>query len=239
MVEFAEGWNRQNKILVILAHPDDPEFFCGATIARWCQMGHQVTYVLLTRGDKGTRDCEVDPRELAERREVEQKAAANLLGVHKVRFLDYSDGYLVPDLTTRKEIVRIIRQERPDIIVTSDPTNIFLDGRSINHPDHRAAGQVVLDAVYPAPFDPHYFPDLLSEGLEPVDIKEVWFTVTEQPSIILDVSQWWDFKINALLKHESQIGDPLEFKGKSRKWHTPDSSLENPRYEEAFRRIVF
>ena len=147
-MEFSEGWDGQKRILVILAHPDDPEFFCGATIARWAANGHLINYVLLTRGDKGAQDRSLKPDEISRMREIEQQGAARVLGVQSVRFLDYLDGYLVPDLALRKDIVRVIRQERPDILVTCDPLN-FISDTHINHPDHRAAGLATLDAVFP------------------------------------------------------------------------------------------
>ncbi len=136
-----EGWQTTQHILVILAHPDDPEFFCGATIARWTDAGHVVSYCLLTCGDKGTRDRQMSGERLCAMRHEEQKRAASLLGVHKVRFLDFPDGYLVPNLDLRKAITRVIRQERPQVVVTCDPQLLFVGDERINHPDHRAAGQ--------------------------------------------------------------------------------------------------
>jgi LmbE family N-acetylglucosaminyl deacetylase len=146
-----DAWETPQSILVILAHPDDPEFFCGATIARWTAAGHQVSYCLLTCGDKGSKDRNISPEALCQLRHAEQLAAAAVLGVARVRFLDYPDGYLVPDLTLRRDIARVIRQERPDVVVACDPTNLYIRDVYINHPDHRAAGQAVLDAVYPRP----------------------------------------------------------------------------------------
>jgi LmbE family N-acetylglucosaminyl deacetylase len=237
MTETSEGWEGSKRILVILAHPDDPEFFCGATIARWTAAGHTVKYCLLTRGDKGRHDLSVSPAELACTREGEQSAAAAVLGVQSVQFLDYFDGYVVPDLAMRREVVRVIRKERPDIVVTCDPLNVFPNGDHINHPDHRAAGQVVVDAVFPAAGNPFFFPELLKEGLEPHGVKEVWMSVTSDPNVILDVSEHWDRKILALQEHKTQIGDPATFGERMRTRRAAASTEEAPRFEERFKRL--
>ena len=239
MAENIENWEGTKKILVILAHPDDPEFFCGATIRRWTQLGHQVSYCLLTRGDKGSNDRSMRSFDLAKLREGEQKAAARELGVEEVRFLDYEDGCLVPTLETRKRITRIVREARPDIILSCDPTNFFPNEASINHPDHRAAGHIVLEAVFPAAGNPMYFPELLLEGLEPHSVKEIWLSATGQPNVVIDVTATWEDKIRALKHHASQIGDPAKLDERMRTRHTPESSDEAPRYEEKFRRFVF
>ena len=233
-------WETPQRILVILAHPDDPEFFCGATIARWTQAGHQVIYWLLTCGDKGTADRSISSEDLCCLRQQEQRAAAAVLGVHEVHFLGYPDGYLVADLALRKEITRIIRSIRPDVLVTCDPTTLYVGDNRLNHPDHRAAGQAALDAVYPPARDFLYFPELLqAEGLEPHNVREVWISGSQQPNIHLDVTNLWEIKIHALYEHKSQIGEPQKLAERMRSRLTPESTLENPRYEENFRRIIF
>jgi len=235
-----EEWEPSQKILVILAHPDDPEFFCGATIARWTRAGHRVVYWLLTCGDKGASDFEINPGELCSDRRVEQASAAAVLGVHDVHFLEYPDGYLVPDLELRKQVTRIIRLERPDVLVTCDPKTLYVGDVRINHPDHRAAGQVVLDAVFPAAGNPLYFPDLISEeGLQPHTPREVWISLTLEPNFYHDVSDLWETKLLALYEHRSQIGEREAFAERMRKRHTSDSTPDQPRYEEVFRRIIF
>ena len=232
-------WEKNRHILVLLAHPDDPEFFCGASIARWVLEGHQVNYCLLTCGDKGTKDRDLASDQLCCIRQEEQREAAKILGVNGVRFLNYPDGYLVPDLTLRREVTRVIRQERPDILVTCDPTTFFHGNNSLNHPDHRAAGQVALEAVFPAARDHLTFIELWrDENLEPHIVREVWVCGSTEPNVILDVTDLWETKIRALYEHKSQIGDPVKLAERMRGRHTPDSTPENPRYEEKFRRIV-
>jgi LmbE family N-acetylglucosaminyl deacetylase len=233
-----EKWDDKQKILVILAHPDDPEFFLGATISRWIKLGHNVSYLLLTKGDKGGKK-DTKPEDLILTREKEQKAAALSLGVKTVMFMDNPDGYLTPGIELRKEIVKIIRKIAPDVIVTGDPTNYFPRKGTINHPDHRAAGQVVIEAVFPAAGNYLFFPELLEEGLEPVNIKELWLTMPSNPNLTLDVTPYWEDKLKALHNHTSQIGEIEVFDKRIRGRHTSDSTDENPKYEEYFNRIIF
>jgi LmbE family N-acetylglucosaminyl deacetylase len=233
-----ENWQSKQKILVILAHPDDPEFFCGATLARWTHAGHEVSYLLLTRGDKGSDDPAVTPIELINTRMAEQRMAAKVLGVSEVNFLEYPDGFLMPDQEMRKTITRYIRQKKPDIIVTSDPSNYYIRGIYINHPDHRAAGLVTLDAVFPAAGNRLFFPDLLSEGLEPNFPSEVWITLTNDPTIVLDITEFWQYKLDAILQHKSQIADPNLLLTRMAERRTVDSTEEFPRFEDGFRRLL-
>ncbi|MFN2198676.1 MAG: PIG-L deacetylase family protein [Anaerolineales bacterium] len=237
---FPGVWETPQKILVILAHPDDPEFFCGGTVAQWTAAGHHVRYCVMTCGDKGSDEREVSTDELCATRHVEQRAAARVLGVEAVRFLEYPDGYLVPDLALRKEITRVIRQERPDILVTCDPTNLFIRDTYINHPDHRAAGQVVLDAVFPAAGNHRYFPELLEkEGLETHMPHEVWISLPVNPQVDIDITAVFAQKVKALLEHRSQIGDPDEFVERMYSRYTEDSTPESPRFVERYRVVRY
>jgi len=234
-----EGWRNSKNILVILAHPDDPEYFCGATIARWVKMGHKVEYALLTRGERGGNGRWVDPEELIKTRAAEQKSAAAALGVQEITYFDFPDGYLQPTLEARKEIVRLIRMKRPDVIVSCDPTNLFPRKNRINHPDHLAAGRIVLEAVFPASGNSLFFPELLDEGLPPYSVEEIWLSLTVEGDFHIDVTDLWEMKIQALIRHRSQIGDIDDFQLMMRRRYTHDSTLENPRYVESFHRIVF
>jgi LmbE family N-acetylglucosaminyl deacetylase len=242
MIEELPGfWAEKQNILVILAHPDDPEFFCGATLASWALAGHSIDYFLLTCGDKGAADSQVETTALCAVRHEEQKAAAGIIGVKGVHFMELQDGYLEPTIKLRKDIVRIIRIHRPDILMTCDPQNLYPSATyGINHPDHRYAGQVVLDAVFPAAGNPHFFPELLKEeGLEPWTPREVWVSIpaASNVNVTLDVTETWEIKISALKEHKSQIGDPVKLDERIRSRRTPDSTEENPRYEEKFHLI--
>jgi LmbE family N-acetylglucosaminyl deacetylase len=225
------------RVLVVLAHPDDPEFFCGGTLALWAEQGSWIGYCLLTRGDKGDEHGS-DPSGLAATRELEQRAAAQVLGVAEVTFLNYPDGYLVPDLELRREVVRAIRKVKPTVVVTCDPTNFFPNDRYINHPDHRAAGQVTLDAVFPAAGSRMFFPELLVEGLEPHKVSQVYVAMPQTPNTVIDVTAMFERKVEALRRHASQIADPeaLLLRLKDRMLD-PSAPPESPRYVERFRRI--
>jgi LmbE family N-acetylglucosaminyl deacetylase len=237
MAGSGEGQTRQ-RVLVVLAHPDDPEFFCGGTVARWVEEGSHVVYCLLTRGDKGSDEAGVDRQSLALRRESEQRRAAQVLGVEDVLFMDHEDGYLMPDQGLRKDVVRVLRQVRPDSVITCDPTNVY--GQFINHADHRVAGQVTLDAVYPAARSALYFPELLEEeGLQPIKIHHLYIAGAVHPNMTIDVSQQLDRKLAALKCHESQVDDFAALKERLlRRMEDPLSPPDAPRYIEQFAYIA-
>jgi LmbE family N-acetylglucosaminyl deacetylase len=238
--EHPGSWAEKQKILVILAHPDDPEFFCGATLARWAMEGHAIEYHLLTCGDKGANDPQIDPAKLCEIRHREQRAAAGVIGVKSVNFMELPDGYLEPSVSLRKDIVRIIRSQRPDVLVTCDPQNLYPSATyGVNHPDHRYAGQVVLDAVFPAAGNPLFFPELIKEDLEPWTPREVWVSIPSAANVnvSLDVTGTWEIKIAALKEHKSQIGDPAKLEERIRSRRTAESSDDHPRFEEKFHLI--
>ena len=238
-----ENWDFPQNILVILAHPDDPEFFCGATLAKWARAGHHITYQLLTCGDKGFNEstpAEMTTDALCAIRHAEQTAAAKVIGVdaEAVHFLDRPDGYLVPDLNLRREIVRVIRRFKPEILVTCDPQTLFAP-YGVNHPDHRAAGQVVMDAVFPAAGSPVFFPELLVEGYEPHMPREIWCSLTMQPNVKVDVTETWQTKLEAILQHKSQVAQVDKFIERMKSRRTEDSTEENPRFEENFRVVKY
>lgn len=233
-----ENWDTKKEILIILAHPDDPEFFLGASIARWIKAGHLIRYVLLTKGDKGSKDDRLTANEVAEIRVAEQNRAAELLGITSVDYMDYEDGYLIPEIEMRRQVVRFIRKYCPQILVTCDPTNIFPNQQYINHPDHRYAGQVVVDSVFPAVGNRFFFLELLEEGFPPHEVEEVWLSLTNQPDVTLEVTEHWDDKINALKCHASQIGDPRAFEKKMLD-RLEEEGPAPKNFEETFRRIKF
>ena len=194
-------------VMVIVAHPDDAEFMAAGTVAKWAREGKEIIYVLCTSGDKGSSDPSVSPAELARARGEEQKAAASRLGVREVVFLGYEDGVLQNGLELRREIVRQIRRFKPDVVVCQDPTTRWSAQGYLNHPDHRAAGDAALDAVYPSARDPHVFPELLAEGLEPHKVREVYVGGTNSADTWMDIGDTIDVKIEALRAHESQVGN--------------------------------
>ena len=227
--------------LVVMAHPDDIEFGCAGTVARWVAEGATVTYALLTNGAAGSSDPRMTRQRLAELREAEQRAAAKVLGVEEVDFLGYEDGLLEPTLEVRKEVVRLIRRRRPEVAVTTDPTTRYFADRYINHPDHRAAGEVTLAAVIPGADTRLAYPELLEEGLEPVKLAGVWLSMGLDPNLVVDVGDFVDKKLESLRCHVSQIGDdpPAELSG----WVTGMAEFmaaeQSFRYGEAFKVFRF
>ena len=189
-------------VMVITPHPDDAEFGVAGTVARWVKEGKEVIYVVCTNGDKGTGDIDVRPEELAIIREQEQLAAAKVLGVREVIFLRHVDQSLEDTPEFRKEIVRLIRMYRPEIVVTADPYR-----RYVWHRDHRITGQVTLDAIFPYARDLFAYPDLLEEGIMPYKVKEVllWASV-EDINYRSDITATFDIKLAALRCHKSQVG---------------------------------
>ena len=187
--------------MVITAHADDAEYGIAGTVAKWTREGKEVIYVVCTNGNKGSDDTEMKPERLAGIREQEQLAAAKLLGVNEVIFLRHEDQSLEDTPEFRKELVRLIRTHRPEIVATSDPYR-----RYIWHRDHRITGQVVLDAVFPYARDRWAYPDLTEQGLEPHKVKEVLLWGAEEPNYFSDITDIFEIKMAALRCHHSQVG---------------------------------
>ena len=193
------------RALVVAAHPDDAEFGAGGTVARWVLEGAEVRYLIVTRGDKGSDDPGVDVPALVARRDEEQRAAAAVVGVTSVDFLDEPDGQVEPTLALRERITWAIRAFRPEIVMTHDPTVLFVNNEWVNHPDHRAVGQVTVDAVFPTARDPLNFRDHLDAGLGPWKVAELYLWSTNEANQIVDVGATLDAKIDALGRHASQF----------------------------------
>jgi LmbE family N-acetylglucosaminyl deacetylase len=228
-----------NSVLVVMAHPDDAEFGCGGTIAKWAAAGKEINYVLCTSGDKGSSDLDMNTYKLAQQRRVEQINAAHTLGAKDVVFLSYEDGTLRNTLELRRDIVREIRRFRPDAVICQDPTMRFGGSRYLNHPDHRAAGDACLDAVYPSARDPHVFPELLVENLMPHKVREVFMSTQQNPDVWVDITDCFQKKIDGLREHVSQVGDRMEqveqrirerFEAAARQYNLPYELAEGFRY---------
>ncbi len=178
--------------MVIAAHPDDPEFAFGATVAKWVKEGARAIYVLCTKGNRGSSDPEMSPEKLARIRQKEQKTAAKIIGASEVIFLGHNDGELVADINLKEELVRLIRKFKPDIVFTHDPSYFYFKARRfINHTDHRACGEAVLDAVYPLARDLLSFPHHNEEGLTPHKVTEVYLANFEDPDFIRNIKNFW------------------------------------------------
>jgi LmbE family N-acetylglucosaminyl deacetylase len=193
------------RVLVVAAHPDDIEFGASGTVARWVSEGARVRYLLVTRGDKGSDDPGADIAALVELREREQRAAAAEIGVEAVDFLDEPDGQVEASLALRERITRAIRGFRPEVVMTHDPTVLFVNNEWVNHPDHRAVGQATVDAVFPTARDPLNFRRHLDEGLEPWKVAELYLWSTNEANQIVDIAATLDAKVAALGHHASQF----------------------------------
>ena len=221
------------RAMVVVAHADDAEFGCSGTVAKWCKEGMEVVYVMCTDGSKGSSDRDITPEQLIEIRKQEQKDAGKILGLKEVVFLDYPDGYLQPTLDLRRDVSRQIRRFQPDILITTSPIRTLTGNAYIGHPDHFAAGEAALSAVYPAARDHLTFPELLEEGLEPYKVREVLIMSHDAPDKWIDVTDTIDTTIAALLAHSSQIGP--EVGDRVREWRREAGKDHGMEYAEAFK----
>ncbi len=194
---------RFSSALVLFAHPDDAEFGCGGTVAAWVSEGTEVHYVVITDGSAGNNEPGWTRPEISKVRKQEQRAAAEVLGVRSVTFLDFPDGLLEVNPDTRRAVAREVRRLRADVIVAPDPSRLWSANRYINHADHKAAGELALCAVMPdAPSRPQ-FPELLDEGFEPFEVPNLWL-MAEEADTYVDITKTIDTKIRSLAAHVSQ-----------------------------------
>ncbi len=224
------------RALVVMAHPDDAEFLCAGTVARLCNEGWLVWYCLATSGDKGTKDPEMTPERLAGIREAEQREACRILGCQDVIFLRYPDGWVEPNDALRGQIVRLIRELKPDTVITWDGFR-----RGFNHNDHRAVGIATYDAVYPASRDPLYYPEQIAEGLNWHRVSELLLGGADEPDYFVDITDTFDTKIAALLAHTSQVARDQprdEWVAGFRRRMREQAEHSGIAYAEAFRRVT-
>jgi LmbE family N-acetylglucosaminyl deacetylase len=224
----------------IQAHPDDQEFTIAGTLAKWARAGCAIVSVVVTSGDAGSNEpskgAEFKPA-LARLREEEQKAANAVLGIQETVFLHYPDGELEATLALRKDLTRLIRRYRPEVVITGDPTRRFYDNDYINHPDHRAAASAACDAVFPSAGTRLIFTDLLAEGLEPHNVKRLYLHGSLEPDTWVDTSATLDTKIEALKKHSSQLGD-WDVAQEMRTWAAETGKVKHLAAAEAFKVMV-
>jgi LmbE family N-acetylglucosaminyl deacetylase len=225
------------RAMVVFAHPDDAEFSCGGTVAKWVAEGFELVYVVTTDGSKGSADANMSPEQLIVLRRQEQRSAADALGVKDVVFMNYPDGYLEHTLALRRDITRAIRQFRPERLITMTPYRSFTITSSVNHPDHLAVGDAALAAVYPTARDRLTFPELLAEGLEPHAVREVYVVGTDAPDTWIDITETLDKKIEALLRHTSQIRSP-ETLERVRTRAKETAQGQEMQYAECFKKFI-
>ena len=198
-------------VLAVFAHPDDAEIAAGGVLAKWVAAGRPVHLLVLTNGDRGSGDAARDRAELAATRARETEAAGRVLGLSSVRILGVHDGELENTAEIRAEVVRAIRELRPSTVVSCDPTAWFFEDRYYNHSDHRTAGVIALDAVFPGAGNPHFFSDHLAEGLEPHSVTDVWLGWTREPNHREDITGFLAVKLDALREHASQVAEGIAF----------------------------
>jgi LmbE family N-acetylglucosaminyl deacetylase len=225
------------RAMIIYPHPDDIEFSVAGTAARWVGLGSEVTYVVLTDGNAGSHELEMTPERLTAIRRREQQAAARVVGAARCLFLGHQDGLLQPTLEIRKELVRLIRLYRPQVVVCGDPRALFHGDTYINHPDHRAAATVVIDAVFPAAEMELLYPDLLEEGLLGHKVNHVYISTRTDPNCFIDITETIETKIEALRQHASQLGDwdPADW---VRERAAESGKQVGFRFAESFRRMT-
>lgn len=230
-----------DRVLVVVAHPDDVDFGSAGTMASWSAQGVEITYCIVTDGDQGGFDEAVSRPEMVRIRHREQTAAAAVVGVTDVRFLGHPDGRLFPSLELRRDISRVIRQVRPQRVLCQSPERNY-DCIFASHPDHLVAGEMALGAVYPDARNPFAHPELLlEEGLQPFAVPEVWMMSLGGANRHVDITETFDRKLAALQAHVSQTGHMTDLEDRLRQWATAnavEAAFPDGHLAEAFRAIT-
>lgn len=229
-------WDEIQRVLTVVAHPDDAEFGSAGTAAKLAREDKQVFYAIVTDGSKGSSDPEMTPERLAALRREEQCEAARRTGVADVAFLNFPDGMLEPTLELRKAIAAVIRRYKPDVVICQNPNRDFSHHVFAQHPDHLACGEATLAAIYPTARDRLTFPELLAQGLEPHAVAEVWLSGAPQPDFFVDITDTVETKVQALQAHASQVdGDQIGERIRDRARAVGQEA--GCEYAEAFRRL--
>jgi LmbE family N-acetylglucosaminyl deacetylase len=219
-LQLDEPGDDVKRILAVMAHPDDVDFGNAGSVAVWTDRGIEVSYCIVTSGEAGGSDLSVPRSDMAVLRREEQTAAASVVGVKDVTFLGYPDGRLTPTIELRRDISREIRRIRPDRVICPSPDRMW-DRIYASHPDHLAAGEATVCAVYPDARNPFAHPELLEEGWEPFAVPEIWMVAFDDPNMAVDVTSTFDRKIEALKCHTSQVGDGAQLAERIRTWLEP------------------
>jgi LmbE family N-acetylglucosaminyl deacetylase len=220
------------KAMVIFAHPDDAEVQCAGTVASWIESGVKITYVVMTKGDKGTQDSAMTGEALTHIRQEEQLRAAGILGVEKVLFLENRDGELEVTMERRRALTRILREYQPEVLVTHDPWMHYQ-----LHPDHRACGTLALDAMISAR-DRLYFPEHIDQGLKPCRVRRALLFASDQPDFWVEIGTTLDKKMRALGQHQSQVGQWPKWEEWLRKRAENAGISQGMKFAEPFKRLV-
>ncbi|MBU3692187.1 MAG: PIG-L family deacetylase [Candidatus Nanopelagicaceae bacterium] len=227
------------RVLVVMAHPDDCDFGAGGTIAQWSAKGIQVSYCIITNGDQGGEESGIPLEQMAQVRQKEQRDAGAAVGVSEITYLNYRDGWLMPSIELRKEIVKAIRIAKPDRMLVQSPERNW-ERIFASHPDHLAAGETAIQAVYPDARNPYAFTDLREAGFEPWRVREVWMTGSPTPNHFVDITDTFGKKMAALHAHVSQTAHNKELEKMVREWgerNAQAQGLAEGRVAEVFKVI--
>jgi len=225
-------------VLAVFAHPDDMDFSSSGTIAKWAKKGSIITYLVCTDGSKGSDDPKMTSRKLSLIRKKEQLKAAKILGVKNVIFLTHKDGELIVNMKLKEDISKVIRQKKPDVVITLDPTFLYSIKRGfVNHSDHRAAGQAAIDAVFPLARDRLNFPFHEKQGLLSHKVKTLLLVAMEDPTHCEDITSTLDIKLKTLKAHASQVTPDTAFEKRVRERCKMIGKKVGLRYAEGFKRL--
>ena len=234
------GDNTVERVLVVSAHPDDVDFGVAGSVATWTDAGTEVTYCVVTDGDAGGFDAAAPRSEIAAIRRAEQHAAAAVVGVHEIVWLGYPDGRLEVTLDLRRDLARVIRQVRPERVVAPSPERLW-DRIFASHPDHLAAGEATVCAVYPDARNPFTFPELVADGLDAHSVDELWLMAVPVADTFVDITDTFERKLDALRCHVSQEVDTAgRLRDRIRAWTAATAAAAGwpeGRLAEGFRRI--
>lgn len=232
-----------NKVMVFFAHPDDGEFMAGGTISKWASEGKEITLCVVTNGSHGSNDPNVQREDLIKAREQEQHAAAKVTGASNIIFLGYEDCHVEDSHDLRRDMIREMRRVKPDVVIGPDPTTFFFAQRYINHPDHRNVGRALCAALSPGVTTvPIYRSELYDKGFEPHEVKAALFGMSPDSDFFVDITDWMDKKVEAIMVHYSQAPEFREdLSERMREWagQAAATSGHDYKYAEAFKAVYF
>ena len=223
--------------MAIVAHPDDVEFSCSGTLAKWARAGARISLVLVTSGDVGVARSDITRQQAAALRETEATAASKIIGATEIRFLREPDGSVEATLGLRRKLVREIRRFKPEVVITGDPTVVWAGDNYINHPDHRAVALATVDAIFPAAGQPHVFEELADEGLEAHKVRKVYVNNWRDGNLWEPIDDTIDVKVAALKAHESQMGS-WDVEKNIKEWAADRAKDHGMQYAEIFRVVT-
>ncbi|HCG29652.1 MAG TPA: hypothetical protein DEU95_07910, partial [Chloroflexi bacterium] len=241
MIDIDERIGIPESAICLFAHPDDPDFICGGTLARWADGGCRITYVLMTDGRAGVQglgDTPISDADLVAMRQREQREAAAIIGAHDVVFFDHRDGELIHTLELRRQLVREIRRARPQAAILFDPQRRVMPGY-VQHPDHWTSGEAALAALFPLSGNRRTFVELADEGLTPHQVQDIYLVSAMSPNLRIDITDVIERKLRAMSCHRSQVGDPETLGDRMRGMSRQAAGASGMEYAEQFHFLRF